>query len=164
MGGGVAIVFIALGSNLGDRQSYLGQALQRLGNVPETKILRSSRWYETTPVGGPPQGMFLNGMVQLETALEPLLLLHHLQRIEKELGRPQKHVLCQPRVIDLDLLSYDDRLLNMPGLIIPHPRMHERPFVLAPLAEIAPQWHHPRLGKTVVELLQDIERCESSKA
>ena len=149
----MSIVFVALGSNLGDREKFLNQAIDSLKNLPGTKVLRSSQWYETAPVGGPPQGMFLNGAVQLETTLSAKDIFHHLRKIEIDLGRPSDHRPLEPRVIDLDLLSYDDFIVESPELTIPHPRLHERKFVLFPLAEIAPHWMHPTLKKTVAELL-----------
>ncbi len=150
----MAVAYIGLGSNLGDRKAYLGWGVERLGRLPGTQLVQTSRWIETVPVGGPPQGMFLNGAAQLETKLEPQQLLHQLQELEQTLGRPTAHSPWGPRVIDLDILSYDDLVLEEPGLILPHPRLHERSFVLIPLSEIAPDWKHPRLGKTAREMLQ----------
>ena len=152
----MAVAHIGLGSNLGDREAYLRWAVERLERLPESRLLRTSRWIETVPVGGPVQGMFLNGVAQIETELQPRRLLEHLQEIEQTLGRPAGHARWGPRVIDLDLLSYDDRILEGPDLILPHPRLHERSFVLLPLAEIAPDWKHPRTGKTARELLQTL--------
>ena len=157
----MAVVFVALGSNLGDRESFLDQALNRLRNLPQTKIVRSSRWYETEPVGGPPQGMFLNGVVELETSLSPMDLFHQMKKIEMDCGRPSEHQSSEPRVIDLDLLFYDDRIIKTPELTVPHPRLHEREFVLLPLTEIAPTWVHPQIKKSAQELLSDLyhENC-----
>lgn len=155
----MAIVYVALGSNLGDREHSLQTALEKMKKIPHTRLLRSSRWHETDPMDVPPQGKFLNSAAELETSLPPGDLLTHLQRIERELGRPARHDSRSPRVIDLDLLAYDALILREPHLEIPHPRMHERPFVLTPLAELAPDWKHPVLGQTVRELLAS---CESS--
>ena len=150
----MAIAFIGLGSNLGDRQRNLTTALERLGGLASTKLLQSSGWMETTPAGGPAQGMFLNGVARIETELAPQRLLSALQEIEQILGRPKIHPPLSPRVIDLDLLTYDQRILQEPDLILPHPRMHERIFVLSPLSEIAPDWSHPALKKSAAELLE----------
>ncbi len=150
----MATAFIGLGSNLGDRETYLTWALERLGSLPETRLIQASRWIETDPVGGPPQGGFLNGVAEIETGLQPRPLLDFLQQIEQALGRPPERIRWGPRVIDLDLLAYDDLRLQDPELTLPHPRMHARHFVLIPLAEIAPNWRHPELHKTAKELLE----------
>ncbi len=152
----MARAFVGLGSNLGDRLAHLRSALEQMGAVPGVRVLRVSRWIETAPVGGPPQGTFLNGAAELETELPPERVLEHLLRIEQKLGRPDPHPPLEPRAIDLDLLAYDDRLLETPRLTLPHPRMQERAFVLAPLAQIAPDWRHPRLKKTARELLEHL--------
>lgn len=154
-GGGVAIAFIGLGSNLGDRKAYLLWAVEQMDLLPDTTVVHTSQWHETAPVGGPPQGMFLNGVAEIQTALAPEALLQHLQEIEQQAGRPQDHERWGPRVIDLDLLSYDGLALETPTLTVPHPRMHERRFVLEPLTEIAPRWVHPKLGKTAHQLLAE---------
>lgn len=157
-----SIVFIGLGSNLGDRNRNLNQAIDQIRLIPQTKLITVSRFHETDPVGGPPQGKFLNGAAMLETALPPQDLLNAILAIETQLGRPASREKWGPRVIDLDLLSYGDQILHLPGLEIPHPRMKERPFVLIPLAEIAPEWKHPVLNKTALELLHDAHRTASS--
>lgn len=152
----MATAYIGLGSNLGPRAQSLRLALQKIGELPETRVVRSSASRETDPVGGPPQGRFLNAAGQLETRLEPLDLLHGLQEIEREMGRPAEHERRGPRVIDLDLLSYDDLVLTTPELTLPHPRLQERHFVLEPLAEIAPHWRHPILRRRAADLLKEL--------
>ncbi len=132
----MATAYVSLGSNLGDRTENLRVALQKIGELPSTHLVKSSTFHETNPVGGPPQEKFLNAAARLETELEPHELLDGLQKIEREMGRPIKHERWGPRVIDLDLLTYDNRVLNTPELTLPHPRMQERPFVLIPLDEI----------------------------
>ena len=149
----MAIAFIGLGSNIGDREAHLASALEEIRRLPGTQLMKSSAWIETEPIGGPPQGKFLNGAAAIETGLPPETLLHYLQKIEQKLGRPLKRIPWGPRVIDLDLLTYKDLLLKTPELTLPHPRMQERPFVLIPLAEIAPTWRHPQLGKSAYQLL-----------
>lgn len=149
----MAVAFIALGSNLGDRRTYLTWAVDQIGQLPETRILRVSSFLETEPIGGPAQGRYLNGVATIETRLEPVVLFRHLQKIEVALGRPKAHPFWGPRIIDLDLLSYDGLVVDTPELTLPHPRMHERNFVLIPLAEIAPDWQHPTFRESVRELL-----------
>jgi len=132
----MATATLSLGSNRGDRAENLRVALQKIGELPSTRVVKTSTFHETDPVGGPPQGKFLNAAARLETGLEPLNLLRSLQKIEQEMGRPADHERWGPRVIDLDLLTYDNRVLNTPELTLPHPRMQERAFVLDPLSEI----------------------------
>ena len=138
-----ATAYIALGSNLGDRRQFLEQALQLLRQAP-VQIVRVSSYHETAPVGGPPgQGAYLNAAAELETDLPPRDLLHLLLDIETRLGRIRQERFG-PRTIDLDLLLYGDTNSDDAELMLPHPRMHERLFVLVPLAEIAPRARHPR--------------------
>jgi 2-amino-4-hydroxy-6-hydroxymethyldihydropteridine diphosphokinase len=145
--------FIALGSNLGDRRHFLDRALAALRQRPGLAVRLVSSYYETAPVGGPPgQGPYLNAVAELRTELPPADLLHALLEVEQSLGRVRREK-DGPRNIDLDLLLYGDLVRNDAELTIPHPRMHERRFVLAPLAEIAPLAVHPVLGQPVSELL-----------
>lgn len=132
----MATATLSLGSNLGDRERSLRLALRKIGELPSTRVVKSSTFHETDPVGGPPQGKFLNAAARLETELEPHELLNSLQKIEREMGRPADHERWGPRVIDLDLLTYDNLKLDTPELTLPHPRMQERPFVMIPLDEI----------------------------
>lgn len=129
------IVFFGLGSNLGDRAKYIAEALDQL-EKHGVKIIKVSSMIETDPVGGPPQGLFLNAAAKAETQLSPYELLKVSQRIEAGLGRV-RGIKDGPRTIDIDILRYDDIQLNEPDLVIPHPRMNERDFVLRPLAEIS---------------------------
>ncbi len=156
----MAIALVGLGSNLGDRQARLSRAVDELRRFPQTTLLALSPWLENPAVGGPPQGPFLNGVAQMETRLAPRLLLERLQETERRLGRLPGGVRWGPRIIDLDLLSYGDLLLDEPGLTLPHPRLHERRFVLAPLAAIAPGWRHPRFGTTAAELLRRLDDAD----
>jgi 2-amino-4-hydroxy-6-hydroxymethyldihydropteridine diphosphokinase len=146
--------YIALGSNLGDRSAYLDQALRLLREQPSVHVGRISSYHETEPVGGPPgQGPYLNAAAEIQTGLSPHELLRILMDVENRLGRVRQERFG-PRTIDLDLLLYDNLILAEPDLTVPHPRLHERLFVLEPLAEIAPQALHPGLGQTALDLLR----------
>jgi len=129
--------FIGLGSNLGDREGNLKKALEYIHQHPEIEINKVSSFIETEPVGGPPQGNYLNATAQLTTTLSPEELLEFLQEVEKKLGRTRT-VRFAPRTIDLDILLYEDKEIDTPTLKIPHPRMWKREFVIKPLLEIAP--------------------------
>jgi 2-amino-4-hydroxy-6-hydroxymethyldihydropteridine diphosphokinase len=131
--------YIALGSNLGNRNLNINLALEELKQDPAIKILKTSSLIETEPLGGPPQGKFLNGVVKLETDYSARKLLKRLQGIEAKLGREIPRLKNQPRTIDLDILLYGDSKIDEDDLKIPHPLMHEREFVTVPLREIAPQ-------------------------
>jgi 2-amino-4-hydroxy-6-hydroxymethyldihydropteridine diphosphokinase len=148
-------VYLGLGGNLGDRQLNLRQAAAAL---PESvRIARASRVYETAPWGYTDQPNFLNQVLEVETSLSPLELLGELKKIEAGLGR-QQTFRYGPRLIDIDILFYGSRVLDAPGLQIPHPRLAERAFVLAPLAELAPNLVHPTLRKSVADLLAQVDR------
>ncbi len=128
-------VFIGLGSNIGEREKYIFDAIRHISRMPDTEVIRMSNIYETEPVGYTEQDRFLNMAVCIVTGLEPLELLERLQHIENLLGR-KRTVRWGPRTIDLDILLYEDLRLELPQLVIPHPRMFERAFVLIPLSEI----------------------------
>jgi 2-amino-4-hydroxy-6-hydroxymethyldihydropteridine diphosphokinase len=146
--------FIGLGSNLGDREAYLEAARRMLSGSVGVLLAGASSLYETEPVGYTDQSWFLNQVVEVATGLDPWELLLVLQGIEHDLGR-QRLIRWGPRVVDLDVLLYGDAVLNSPELIVPHPRLYERSFVLSPLAEIAPDHVHPD-GKTTLEHLQNL--------
>jgi len=150
----MSIVYLALGSNLGDRLANLRLAVEAL--APEVKVLVQSSVYETPPWGYADQPAFLNMALKAETDLEPLALLRHLKTLETRLGR-ETTFRYGPRLIDLDILFCDDRVVDEEGLTIPHPRLHERAFVLVPLADIAPELLHPVLKKTVREMLGEVD-------
>ncbi len=146
--------FIALGSNLQDPLSQIGRAFSELATLPGTRVLRQSSCYRTAPVGYGDQPDFINAVAELDTMLEPCDLLRGLLALEAGFGR-ERSFANAPRVLDLDLLLYDDQVMQTPELTLPHPRMHERGFVLFPLAEIDPDLDIPGRGR-VGELLQ---RC-----
>lgn len=132
----MARIYLGIGTNMGNRLKNIHQAMDLL-EEHGIDVLRISTIIETEPVGGPPQNRYLNGVIEAETTLKPQLLLQSLKRIEKSLGRVNT-VPNGPRPIDLDILLYDTKVIEEPGLIIPHPRMFERDFVMEPLKELAP--------------------------
>jgi 2-amino-4-hydroxy-6-hydroxymethyldihydropteridine diphosphokinase len=156
------IVYLALGSNLGDRSANLKQAIAAL--TPQLEVKAKSQVYETPPWGIEDQPKFLNQVVKAKTYLEPEQLLKHLKRLEVALGRKES-IPNGPRLIDIDILFYDDVVLNTPALVIPHPRLHERGFVLLPLMDIAPDLVHPVSKQSVREMatVSNVEGIEKFK-
>ena len=140
------LVYLGLGANLGDREATIRLALDRLDAHEEIDVQRVSRLRETDPVGYEDQPRFLNGVARLQTELEPLEILNVLLDLERDLGRTRHGPKLGPRTIDLDMLLYDSRTVDEPGLQIPHPRMAERAFVLEPLAELDPGLEVPGRG------------------
>lgn len=148
------IAYIALGSNLGDRARLIRAALDALARAPGVNVTRVSTLHETPAVGGPEGSPpFLNAAAEIETTLSPRELLSLMLEIEQSLGRRRREK-WSPRTIDLDLLLYADRIIDEPTLHVPHPLMHEREFVLRPLAEIAPDAVHPVLKLPIRKLLE----------
>ena len=144
--------YVALGSNLGDREAQLDGALAALRRTPGVELRGESARIETEPVGGPAQGRYLNAAVALGTRLSARALLERLHEIEAAHGRLRGSQRNAPRTLDLDLLLYGDEVIEEPGLRVPHPRLHERAFVLEPLCELAPELVHPVLGETIATL------------
>lgn len=149
------MILIGLGANLpsaaGTPQQTLEAALARL-EAAGVRVVARSRWYRTAPVPVSDQPWFVNGVARVETSLNPAALLSLLRRIERDFGRAHT-VRNAARTLDLDIIDYDGKIENAAELELPHPRMQDRAFVLLPLAEIAPHWRHPSLGKTVESLI-----------
>ena len=156
--------YVALGSNLGDRRAFLEGALAALDGAQGVRVLACSRFYETEPVGPPPQGPYLNVVARFETELAPRALLSLLLEVEARAGRERGTVRNAPRTLDLDLLLHGSACVEEDGLELPHPRMHERAFVLEPLCEIAPDLVHPRLGETVRTLAARVRETDKVRA
>ena len=149
---------IALGSNLGDSQITLVQAIQTLAQMPAITLMAHSPWYSTKPVG-PPQPDYINGCAIIQTTLAPQPLLETLHHIENQFGRVRAER-WGARTLDLDLILYEDRIINTPTLQVPHPRMGERAFVLRPLTDIAPDWIDPITHCTIAQLLTQVDSTE----
>ncbi len=152
-------VLLGIGSNLGDKIGNCQSAIDRLGECGENRIIRCSSLYKTDPVGHREQGWFVNCVIKVETTFGPFELLAYLKNLESALGR-RKTVVWGPRVIDMDILLFNREEFEGDELQIPHPRLHERAFVLVPLCEIDPEAFHPRLKKTARELLADLGKIE----
>ena len=151
-------VAIALGSNVGDRESHLAAAVERLQQLLDN--VRVSSWRQTAPVDVPPQADFLNGALVGDTSLTPRELLDELLRIERERGRVRPYE-GAPRPLDLDLILFGQEMLDEPGLHVPHPRFRERLFVLEPLSEIAADWLDPLTGNSISALLERRRKTEN---
>ena len=147
--------YIALGSNMGDKEGYLWGAVDALNELGNLKVVKVSDFIVTKPYGKVEQDDFLNGVLEAETSMEPRELLDALHDIENEAGRTRE-VRWGPRTLDLDIIFFDDLVLDSEDLVIPHKEMHMRDFVLKPLGQIAPWKRHPLLGKTVEELIEEL--------
>lgn len=155
--------YIALGSNLGDRRQTLREAVRAIGALDSTSVGSQSSLIETDPVGPIAQGKYLNGVIRIETALDARSLLKELLRIEASLGRDRAGAeRWGPRTVDLDLLLFGESKIDEPGLHVPHPRIADRRFVLAPLCEIAPDLIVPGQDRTVRQMLDDLVSAEDT--
>lgn len=150
-------VYLGLGANLGDRQTTLRSAYQLL--PPQVEIVACSSLYETPPWGLQEQPPFLNAVCKARTALSPAELLSYVKELEQQLGRVAS-VRWGPRAIDIDILFFDDLVLHSESLIIPHPQLQHRAFVLVPLAELAPQFVHPTIGHTIQQLADAVQPAD----
>ena len=152
--------YLALGSNLGRRKKNIAAALNALETTREIEIVKVSGLYETEPEGGPDdQPLYINAVACIKTGLTPDRLLAVCQNIEESLGR-KRHIRWGSRTIDLDILSYDQEIRSDPDLILPHPMMHERSFVMEPLVEVNPDWMHPVLERTARSILESLGACD----
>ena len=150
-------VYIGIGSNLGDRRANALEAVERVGKIPGTKLVRASSFYESEPLGDA-KTWFVNSAIEIETELMPDALLRKLKAIEEAMGRKRvKGKRWGSRIIDLDILLCDHDVIEKRSLKIPHPEMHKRRFVLLPLAELAPHVVHPQLGQSVSSLLATVK-------
>lgn len=152
-------VFIGFGSNVGDRVDFCDRAVTLLSLLPHSQVRGVSLLYETEPVydhAQPGDGWFLNGVVELETDVTPRSLLTVLREIERSLGRDDDNR-SGPRTIDLDILLYGQQIIDDPELVVPHPRLHQRRFVLMPLSELDPLWVHPTRQRTVSQMLAEVQ-------
>lgn len=148
--------FIALGSNLGDREQTIRDAVDKIKKKTTVRKVCVSELFTTTPYGENAKYDFINGVLELETLMSPLQLLHYLQQLEQEAGR-ERGVHWGPRTLDLDILLYEDVILDTPELTIPHPDIQNRDFVLAPLVQLAPHLYHPLLHVAMEQLLTDLQ-------
>jgi len=155
--------YIGLGSNLGDRGANVLTAIAELGKVPGVEVVQVSSMMDNPAVGGPEGSpAFLNAVAEIETSLASHSLMDQLLEVERKMGRVRK-MKWEPRIIDLDLLLYGDAIISTDELMVPHPLMHERKFVLVPMAEIAPEVVHPAMRMTMKGLLDDLVQREQCK-
>ena len=155
----MAIVYLSLGSKIGDRVGYLQQATLLLKAIPEISVISTSSFYESEPWKMDSENWFVNAVVQISTTLSPEKLLDECMRIEAQLGRKRTRG-YQDRTIDIDILFYDDLVIHTETLTIPHPHFHKRAFVMVPMLEIAQDFVHPLFKKTVMQLYEELENPE----
>ena len=149
--------YLSIGSNLGDKYANCLEGVDRVDALDLTRVVAVSGFYRTEPVDFLDQAWFVNGALKIETGLEPLELIHRLKETERRLGQIEKEVRFGPRIIDLDIILYGNTVMDTGVLTIPHPRMHQRCFVLKPLCDIGADTVHPVLGETMEQLLKRIE-------
>lgn len=157
----MAIVYLSLGSNYGDRIGYVQQATSLLGMSEGISVIRTSAFYETEPWGMNTKTWFVNAVIEIKTSLSPSRLLEECQRIEQVLGRkPHTSEIYTDRTIDIDILFYGNEIINEENLTVPHKFLHLRAFTLVPMLELIPDFEHPVLHKTVTQLHEDLENPE----
>jgi len=157
----MAIVYLSLGSNMGDRIGYVQQATSLLSAIDGISIIRTSAFYETEPWNMTSDTWFVNAVVEIKTKMSPLDLLNECKRIERQLGRtPQETKKYKDRTIDIDILFYNKDIISDENIIIPHKFVHLRAFTLVPLLELIPDYEHPVLNKSIVDLHSDLENPE----
>ncbi len=149
-----------MGSNLGDKKANCQSGIRQLTADGKIKLVRTARYYRTEPVDYLDQDWFVNTAIEVRTSLMPQTLLFRSQAVQTAMGRQESKVRFGPRTLDLDILFYDDVVLEIRGLILPHPRLHQRRFVLQPMCDIAPMWCHPLLKKNVEQLLAELSPRE----
>jgi len=154
---GGEIVYVAVGANLGDREATFARVIRSIEGERDLLLLAASPVFETAPVGPAGQDAYLNAALELRSWLAPLELLRRLQAIEASLGRDRGREAARwgPRLIDLDLVFFGDRCIDLPDLVVPHPRAHERAFVMRPMAELAPRFRHPVVGVSLAEIARE---------
>jgi 2-amino-4-hydroxy-6-hydroxymethyldihydropteridine diphosphokinase len=166
MRSGGEVVYVAVGANLGNREATFSAAIRAIEAETDLLLLSASPVFETEPVGPAGQGAYLNAVMQLRVWLGPVELLHRLQSIEIALGRDRRRETLRwgAREVDLDILFFGDRCIDSPELVIPHVHAHERIFVMAPMAEIAPSFVHPKLGITIAQIVRSFSDLEGVRA
>ena len=153
----MAKVYLGIGSNIGDKEANCRRVIEQLSRAEDVEVIRASSFYLTEPIGGPPQNDYLNGILEIRTGLSPGNCLEVFKRIEGDMGRKPSGK-DHPRAIDVDILLYDDKVQYTKDLEIPHPRMHEREFVLRGMMELAPDLIHPVFNRTIGELWKSLKK------
>ena len=157
----MAVAYLSLGSNIGDKVGYLQQAVQRLTTSGLVTIVRSSAFYETEPWGNKDLDWFVNAVIEVKTKLSPRELLNLCKTTEKQVGRVEKNTdKYEARKIDIDILFYGDLTVNEPDLKIPHEHLHKRAFVIVPLLELIPDYEHPKYNKSLLQLHEELETLD----
>lgn len=150
---------VAVGSNMGDKLLNCRKGIDALTGTGNCELIKRSRFYQTEPVDFKDQSWFVNGVFHIRTDLSPWKLFEEIKRIERDAGRKSQPIRYGPRILDLDILTYDDQVIETEALTIPHPRMHKRRFVLKPVCDIDPNINHPVFKRTMGQLLEDLDKA-----